>query len=98
DAEEFARATVGLKSRLVMQGESTPARASMLATDHFRLGRARSLDDITRAIDAVTLAELNAYLATRAPGPMTIATIGPEPLESSTAAEAASPMAGDAVR
>ena len=72
----------------------TAARASMLATDHFRLGRVRSLDEIARAVDAVTLVELNAYLATRAPGPMTVVTIGPEPLESSTATEAASPMAG----
>jgi predicted Zn-dependent peptidase len=77
---EFARAVVGLKSRLVMHGESTPARAVMLASDLFRRGRARSLDEVATEIDAITLDALNAYLAERTPGPITIATIGPEPL------------------
>ena len=79
-AAEFGRAVVGLKSRLVMHGESTPARAAMLATDLFRRGRARSLDEVAAEIDAITLDALNAYLADRVTGPITIATIGPEPL------------------
>jgi len=78
--EEFGRAVVGMKSRLVFSGESTGARASALATDMFRLGRPRSLAEIAAEIDAITLDQLNAYLARRTLGRMTIQTVGPEPL------------------
>ncbi len=74
---EFLRAVIGLKSNLVMQGESTSARASAIASDHFRIGRARTLEDLAAAMDAVTLDQLNAYLARRRIGEFTIATIGP---------------------
>ncbi|NJL32511.1 MAG: hypothetical protein HC898_13345 [Phycisphaerales bacterium] len=46
DAHEFHRAVVGMKSSLVMQGESTSARAMALASDqyiHGRRGRWRKL-------------------------------------------------------
>lgn len=78
---EFARAVVGMKSRLVMSGESTGARASAIARDYAKLGRPRSLDELTRRIDAITLDEVNAYLARRTLGEITVATIGPEPLK-----------------
>lgn len=77
---EFDRAVVGLKSRLVMAGESTSARASALARDHFKLGKARSLEDLTAQLEAVTLDKLNDYLSRRSLGTTTIATIGPAPL------------------
>jgi predicted Zn-dependent peptidase len=78
--EEFRRAKTGLKSRLVMSGESTRARAGALASDVYRLGTPRSLDDIAAQIDAVELDELNAYLAERGLGEVTIASVGPSPL------------------
>lgn len=84
---EFQRAVNGLKSHLIMQGESTPARAAALATDHFRLGRARTLDDLAGAIDAITCDELNAYLARREFGNFTIVSIGSAALESSASRE-----------
>ena len=80
-ADEFARAVIGLKSHLVMQGESTSARAAAIATDHFRLGRARTLNELADAVDAVTLETLNAYLARRDFGEFTMATIGPTELQ-----------------
>src|SRR5690606_595426 len=55
DESEFARAVVGMKSRLVMSGESTSARASALVRDWRKLGRARTLAEMARAVDAVTL-------------------------------------------
>jgi len=79
--EEFRRAVIGLKSRLVMQGESTPARASALASDQHRIGRPRSLDERLAEIEAVTADDLRRYVADRRPGPFTLATIGPRPLE-----------------
>lgn len=78
--EEFDRAVIGLKSSLVMQGESTGARAAALASDYFRLGRARSLEEIAAEVDAVSFEALNDYLAQRELGELTLASIGPRPL------------------
>ncbi|MBT8484269.1 MAG: insulinase family protein [Phycisphaerales bacterium] len=84
-AEEFERAIVGMKSHLIMHGESTPARAAALANDQFRLGRPRSLADVAAEIDALTRSDLNAYLADRGFGPFTVVSIGPTPLEAPVA-------------
>jgi len=81
DESEFQRAMVGMKSNLVMQGESTGARASSIATDQFVLGSPRTLDELARRVDAVTHDALNTYLADNPPGDMTITTIGPEALK-----------------
>lgn len=77
---EFQRAVVGMKSRLVMQGESTGARAGAIAFDQYTYGRPRSLDELTRRIDAVTLDRVNAFVASHRPGAMTVVTIGPNAL------------------
>ena len=79
--DEFARAIVGMKSRLVMSGESTGARASALARDIWKLGRPRSLDELAETVDAITLDQVNDYLAQRSMGEMTVCTLGPESLE-----------------
>ncbi|MEM0913994.1 MAG: pitrilysin family protein [Planctomycetota bacterium] len=79
-ADEFERAVVGLKARLVMQGESTSARADALARDVFVHGRPRPLTALAEQVDAVTLDALNQFVKTSAPSSMTWVTIGPEPL------------------
>lgn len=81
DASEFQRAVIGMKSQLVMQGESSAARASAIASDVFLLGRPRGLDERSDAIDALTLEELVAYVKANPLDTMTIATLGPEPLK-----------------
>ncbi len=78
--DELERARIGMKSRLVFSGESSSARASALAGDMRKLGRARTLDEMARRIDEVTLDGLNAYLADRDLGRMTVATLGPREL------------------
>ncbi len=78
--EEYRRAVTQLKSHLIMSGESSRARASAIASDQFRLGHARSLDEIARRVDAISHDDLNAYLARRSFGPFTMATIGPAAL------------------
>ncbi len=80
EQDEFDRAIVGLKTRVVMQGESTGARARAIAQDHFLLGAPRTLDACAEEIDGVTLKDLNDFLHANRPGPMTTVTIGPEPL------------------
>ncbi|MEX0775681.1 MAG: pitrilysin family protein [Phycisphaeraceae bacterium] len=78
---EFHRAVVGMKSGLVMQGESTRARAGSIAADQYMYGRPRSLDELTRLVDVVTLGKLNEFVTAHRPGAMTVVTIGPEALK-----------------
>ncbi len=78
---ELARAKTGLKSSLVMSGESTSGRAGALAHDWFTRGRLRGLEEIKAAIDAVSVDGVNAYLKTNLPGPFTIVIVGPKPLK-----------------
>ncbi|HLO42342.1 MAG TPA: pitrilysin family protein [Phycisphaerales bacterium] len=78
--DEFQRAVAGMKSRLVFSGESTAARASALAADMHVYGRPRSLTEIAEKIDRVTLDQVNAYLARRKLGALTIQTLGPAAL------------------
>jgi len=78
---EFERAIVGMKSSLVMQGESTNARAASIVSDQLILGRPRTLDELADKVDRVTLDDLNDFVAAHPPGEMTIVTIGPEPLK-----------------
>ncbi len=80
DRAEFERALTGIKANIVFSGESTGARAAALASDHHRLGRPRSLAEIAAAYDAITLDDVNRYLARRTLGPATIVTLGPAAL------------------
>lgn len=82
EADEFQRALVGMKSSLIFSGESSSARAAALASDHNKLGRARSLAERTAEIDSVTLDQVNEYLARRTLGTLTIQTLGPSALNS----------------
>jgi len=81
ETDEFDRAIVGLKTRVVMQGESTSARAGALAYDQFMLGRPRSLDEIADEVDRVDLDRLNRFVADHRPPQFTTLNIGPEPLQ-----------------
>ncbi len=80
-AEELERARTGLLAALVMSGEATSSRAGAMASDVFLLGRPRTLDEIREAVEQVTLAELNDYLADHAPATFTVLTLGPAPVE-----------------
>ena len=79
--DEIARARTQLKSALVMQGESTSARANALATDWYHLRRLRSLEEISAAIDGITARQVLDYLKQHPAKDFTVLTIGPEPLK-----------------
>ena len=81
EQDEFDRAMVGMKTRLVMQGESTHARASTIAMDQHTFGRPRTLDEMIAKVDSVTLDKLNEYVKVNRPGEMSIVTIGPDALK-----------------
>lgn len=80
DQSEFERAIVGMKSRLVMQGESTSARAAAIAGDYYHFGRPRTLDELAARVDGVTLDALNAFVAGQVLDDFTVVTIGSEVL------------------
>lgn len=80
-APELSRAKIGMKSSLIMSGESTGSRAAALAHDFFTRGRLRSLEEIKAAIESVTLEQVNAFLARHKPGPFTTVIVGPKELK-----------------
>jgi predicted Zn-dependent peptidase len=80
DPEEVQRVQAGLKSSLIMQQESTSARAGALAADWYYLGRVRSFDEIQAAIDALTPGGIVAHLERCPAHDFTIVTLGPTPL------------------
>jgi predicted Zn-dependent peptidase len=79
--DELARARTGLLSALIMQGESTRARASALGRDQFLLGHVRSLGEIRRGVEEVTTESIYLYLRDHPPADFTIVTLGPRELE-----------------
>ena len=78
--DEMDRSRVQLKSALVMQGESTGARASALASDWYHLHRLRSLEEISAAIDAVRGEQVIDHLRQYPPKGLSVLVIGPQPL------------------
>jgi predicted Zn-dependent peptidase len=80
EPDEVNRLRAGLKSSLIMQQESTSARAGVLASDWYYHGRVRSFDEIRAAIDALTPETILAHLERYPPGDFRIVTLGPSPL------------------
>ena len=94
--EEFERARTLMRSGLIMQSESVPAQAALLAADYFRLGRARALSELADRLQKVTLEQLNGYLARRRFEGYTLVTIGPAVLESRHSAAAGASVSASA--
>lgn len=80
-APELDRLKARIKTDLVMQQESSFARASAIAREWYHIERARTLDELQRIIDGLTCAEINQYLEANPPEEFTIVTVGPEELK-----------------
>jgi predicted Zn-dependent peptidase len=78
--DEVERIQAGLKSSLIMQEESTSARAGTLASDWYYLGRVRAPEEIQSAIDALTPRKIVNHLRRHPPRDFTIVTLGPKTL------------------
>jgi predicted Zn-dependent peptidase len=76
---EFERSRTGLLSQLIMQGESSGARAGALARDLFLLGAPRSIDDVKTKVESITLEGVNGFLHDYKPN-FTVLTLGSKPL------------------
>lgn len=80
DDGELNRLKARVKSALIMQQESSTARSGAMAGDWYHLGRVRTKDEITKAIDGLTVDTVNAYLAENRASDFSIVTVGAEPL------------------
>ena len=78
--DEIDRVKAGLKSSLIMQEESTSARAGAIATDWYYLGRVRSFDEIQAAIDGLIPQAILDSLERHPVKDMVLVTLGPDPL------------------
>jgi predicted Zn-dependent peptidase len=86
DADEIARARTQLKSALIMQGESTGARANALASDWYHLGRLRGLAELSGIIESVTADHVLDYLREFPARNFTVLVIGPRPVDTAVLA------------
>lgn len=75
---ELQRAKVGLKSTLIMQSESSSARATGIAGDHYLLGRVRSLDEIKDKLEQTSIDSVLSFLQNNRFEDYTVVTIGPK--------------------
>lgn len=75
--EEVARAKVGLKSKLIMQSESSSTRSTGIGSDYFLLGRVRSIEEIKQKLSEVTVETVTQFLAEHKFEDYTVVTIGP---------------------
>lgn len=78
---EIDRLKARAKSGLVMQLESSSARAGSVARDWYHLGRARTLEELGRRVDELSRESINAFLAAHPPRDFTIVTLGSNRLE-----------------
>ncbi len=79
--DELDRCRARAKSSLIMQQESSSARASSIARDWYHLGRIETLDEVREKIDGLTVDALLEHIAEHPAKDFTILTLGPEPLE-----------------
>jgi predicted Zn-dependent peptidase len=79
--DELDRCKARAKSSLIMQQESSSARASAIARDWYHLGRIETLDEVRDKIESLTVEMLLEHIAEHPARDFTILTLGPEPLE-----------------
>jgi predicted Zn-dependent peptidase len=80
DEDELARLKAHLKTSLIMQQESSRARAGSLAGDWYHLGRVRPLAELQGLLDAVTCKTINHYLQREPPARYSVVSLGAKPL------------------
>ena len=79
--DELARVKVQIRSALVLQQESSRARAASNAGDWFHLGKCRSRDEVNSIVQNLSVSDINGYLERNPFGEYSLVTLGPQPLE-----------------
>ena len=80
-AEELERVKARAKSALVMQQESSAARAGSLGRQWYHLGATRTLAEELARYDRLTVAAVEDWLAAQPPKDLSVVSLGREPLE-----------------
>ena len=81
EQSELDRLKARIKSSLIMQQESTSSRSGALGRDWYHLGRARSLDEVGKLVDALSAKTINEFLEKNPSSDLLVVTLGPEPLK-----------------
>ena len=81
EEDELARLKAKIKSSLIMQQESSPARSGAIAADWYHRGRVHTVEELGRIVDGLTCESINAYLASHPPRDFSIVTLGERALE-----------------
>ena len=81
EEDELRRLKSKLKSSLIMQQESSPARSGSMAAEWYHLGRTQTLDELGQIIDNLNVKNINTYLAAHPPHQFTTVTLGAKPLK-----------------
>jgi len=81
EADELDRLKAKIKSGLIMQQESSPARSGAIAADWYHRGRVHTVDELGRIIDGLTCDSINEYLASHPPCDFSVVTLGAKELE-----------------
>jgi predicted Zn-dependent peptidase len=79
--DEVERVQAGLKSSVIMQEESTSARAGALASEWYYLKRVRPLEEVQAAINGLTPTGIVDYVRKYPARDCTIVTLGPTALK-----------------
>lgn len=79
--QELENAQTGLKSSVIMNSESSSARAGTIARDYYMLGRVRPLEEIKENIEKTSIDSIIGYLKENPVEDFTIVTIGPKGIE-----------------
>ena len=80
-ADEVERVKARAKSGLVMQQESSAARAGAIARQWYHLGHVRTLAEELARYDRLTVDSIEAWLAAAPPRDLSVVSLGREPLE-----------------
>ncbi|WP_437204734.1 M16 family metallopeptidase [Planctomicrobium sp. SH664] len=80
DEGELARCKARAKSSLIMQQESTGARASSIARDWFHLKKVNTLAEIHQLVESLTIDQIADYARRYPAENVTMLTIGEQPL------------------
>lgn len=78
--DELERCRARAKSSLIMQQESSGARASSMARDWYHLGRVTTLEEVRRKIDELTVPAILEHLSRFPAKDFTFLTLGPSEL------------------
>ncbi len=81
DQAELDRVKARVKSGLVMQQESSAARAGGIARQWYHLGRVRPLEEELRRLDALSVDSIERQLADHPAADLTVVSLGATPLE-----------------